>query len=163
MRATTEPLYAEHTSAWSPARIFMAVSALFHIPVGVAGFIQDRTFPIGAHAVARAHSEHVFGVFETNGWHTLGALIVGVVSLYFALRPDHAREAALGIGVGHVGLWVALTLWDPSTFWLASNRADQIVHSITAVGGIGSGLLTTRGVRGAGRARAGLTRRGRSR
>lgn len=148
MSATTQTVPARETPAWSPARIFMAVSALFHIPVGVAGFIQDRTFPIGADATARAHSEHVFGVFETNGWHTLGALLVGVISLYFAIRPYRAREGAIAIGAGHVGLWVALILWDPSTFWLASNAADQVVHSITAVGGIGSGLLTKRGVRG---------------
>jgi hypothetical protein len=163
MSATTQRLPARETSAWTPARIFMAISALFHIPVGFAGFITDRTFPIGAHATARARSGHVFGVFETNGWHTLGALIVGVVSLYFALRPNHAREGALGLGAGHVGLWVALVLWDPSTFWLASNGADQIVHSITAVGGIGSGLLTKPGVRGTGMDRAGLVRAGGSR
>jgi hypothetical protein len=142
------------TSAWRPARIFMVVSALFHMPVAVVGFIYDRTFPIGAHAAANAPSAHISGVFETNGWHTLGALVVGVVSLYFALSPRHAREAALALGVSHVGLWVALTLWDPSTFWIASNAADQIVHSSTAVGGIVSGLLTPRRMRMAGRAEA---------
>ncbi len=122
----------------------MVVSALFHLPVAVVGFLYDRTFPIGADAAATASSARIFGVFETNGWHTLGALVVGVVSLYFALRPRHAREAALAIGIGHVGLWVALVLWDPSTFWIASNAADQVVHASTAVGGIASGLLTPR-------------------
>ncbi len=156
MTATPASVGIASTSTWSAARIYMAVSALFHVPVSVAGFIQDRTFPIGAHAAATGHSEHVFGVFETNGWHTLGALAVGVVSLYFALRPNHAREGALGLGVSHVGLWVALTLWDPSTFWLASNAADQIVHSATAVGGIASGLLTPRRSRSAGTAAAGV-------
>ncbi len=150
MTATPASVSTASSSTWSPARIFMAVSALFHVPVSVAGFVLDRTFPIGAHAAATGHSERVFGVFETNGWHTLGALVVGVVSLYFALRPNHAREGALGLGIGHVGLWVALALWDPSTFWLASNTADQIVHSATAVGGIASGLLTPRRSRSAG-------------
>jgi hypothetical protein len=122
----------------------MVASALFHIPVAIAGFIYDRTFPIGADAAARASSEQVFGVLRTNGWHTLGALLVGLISLYFALRPRRAREAALGLGVGHVGLFVALVLWTPSTFWIASNWVDQIVHASTAIGGIGSGLLTAR-------------------
>lgn len=133
---------------WSPARIFMTVSALFHIPVAVAGFVYDRTFPIGADAAARASSEHVFGILETNGWHTLGALLVGLVSLYYLLRPQHAREGALGLGLFHVGLVISLIVWDPSTFWIASNAADQVVHICTAVGGIVSGLLTPRSRRG---------------
>lgn len=129
-------------SEWSPARAFMAVSALFHLPVAVAGFLYDRTFPVGPGAAAAADSAHVFGVFETNGWHTLGALIVGAVSLYYALRPRHARDGALVLGGFHVVLVVSLMLWEPSTFWIASNAADQVVHSTTAIGGIGSALLT---------------------
>ncbi|MFN2525173.1 MAG: DUF4383 domain-containing protein [Actinomycetota bacterium] len=136
-----------YVSEWTPARVFLVISALWHIPLALAGFVYDRTFPIGADAAARAPSELVFGAFETNGWHTLAALIVGVVSLYYVLRPRHAREAALGLGLGHVGLVIMLILWDPSTFWIASNTADQVVHSSTAVGGIISGLLTARTVR----------------
>ena len=132
-----------YSSAWTPARIFMVLSALFHIPVGVVGFVYDRTFPIGAQAAASTPSDHIWGIFETNGWHTLGALVVGLVSLYFALSPRRASEAALALGVGHVGLFVSLILWNPSTFWIASNATDQIVHASTAVGGIVSGLLTS--------------------
>ncbi len=135
---------APRAEGWSPARRFMVISALFHIPVAVAGFIYDRTFPIGVDAAASAPSAHVFGVLETNGWHTLGALIVGLVSLNYALRPRHARQAALSLGVSHVALIVALILWEPSTFWMASNGADQVVHSATAIGGIVSAALTPR-------------------
>ena len=141
---------------WSPARLFMAVSALFHIPVGMAGFLYDRTFPLGPDAAASASSAHIFGIFETNGWHTLAALLLGVVSLYYVLRPRHAREAALAVGVTHVALVISLILWDPSTFWIASNAADQVVHSSTAIGGIASGLLTPR--RGAARTAGGASR-----
>lgn len=134
----------QEDSAWTPARTFMAASALFHIPVAIVGFVYDRTFPIGPSAAEAAGSAHVFGVFETNGWHTLGALLVGAMSLYYVLRPRHARDAALALGVFHVGLVVSLLLWDASTFWLASNAADQVVHLSTAIGGIGSALLTRR-------------------
>ena len=132
---------------WSPARVFMAVSAVFHIPVAVAGFVYDRTFPIGPGAAASAGGAHVFGVFETNGWHTLGALLVGAVSLYYVLRPRGARDGALALGLFHVGLFASLVLWEPSTFWIASNAADQAIHASTAVGGIGSALLTARSPR----------------
>lgn len=142
-RNVAEPI----RTRWTPARIFLGVSALFHVPVGVIGFMYDQTFPIGADAAASAPSEHIFGVLETNGWHTLGALVVGVVSLYLVLRPRRAREGALALGVGHVGLVIVLILWPPSTFWIASNAADQVVHSSTAMGGIVSGLLTRRRMR----------------
>lgn len=130
------------SGVWSPARIFMTVSAVFHLPVAIVGLAIDQTFPLGANAVARAGSEHIFGILETNGWHSLAALLVGVVSLYFAIRPQRAREAALAIGLGHVFVVVALALWAPSTFWLMSNGADQVVHATTAIAGTGSAWLT---------------------
>ncbi len=134
------------SSVWTPARIFMVVSAVWHLPLGIAGLAIDQTFPIGPGDAAAAGSEHVFGIFETNGWHSLAAVILGVISLLFAVRHDRAREAALAIGIFHVGVVAALMLWQPETFWLASNGADQVVHSSTAVGGILSGLLTPRRV-----------------
>jgi hypothetical protein len=130
------------TSEWTPARVFLLASAIYHTPLGIIGLAIDQTFPIGVDAVVHGHSEHIFGVLETNGWHSLAALLLGIVSLFFALRPERAREVALAIGIGHVFIVVSLIVWDPSTFWLASNTADQVVHSTTAVGGIVSGLLT---------------------
>jgi hypothetical protein len=129
---------------WTPARIFKALSAIWHIPLGVIGLAIDQTFPLGSAEAATSHSEHIFGVFETNGWHSLLALVLGFVSLYFTIRPERAREGALLIGLSHVGVVLALVIWDPSTFLLASNIADQIVHSSTAIGGIFSALLTPR-------------------
>ena len=135
---------------WSPARIFMLIAAVWHLPLGIAGLMYDQTFPIGAGAAATAGSETVFGVFETNGWHSLAALILGIVTAYFTIYPERAREAALLIGIFHVGLVASLALLGASTFWLASNTADQIVHASTAIGGIGSALLTrSTGSRGA--------------
>jgi Domain of unknown function (DUF4383) len=129
---------------WTPARIFMAASAVFHVPVAIIGLAMGQSFQLGAHAVEHGGSEHIFGILESNGWHSLGALLVGVISLYFAVRSEHARAAALALGVGHVILFLALTFWDPSTFGLMSNGADQVVHASTAIGGIGSALLTSR-------------------
>ena len=127
---------------WSPARVFMLVSTVYHLPLGIAGLLYDQTFPIGSSETSRAGSELVFGVFETNGWHSLAALALGVVSVYFLVRPRRARDAAMAIGVLHVGIVAALIVWPPETFSLASNAADQVVHSFTAIGGIGTALLT---------------------
>ena len=127
---------------WSPARIFMLISALYHLPLGIAGLLYDQTFPIGAADAEHAGSDHIFGIFETNGWHSLAALALGVVSVYFLMQPRRARDAALVIGVLHVGIVVAFFAWPPETFWFASNTADQIVHSFTAIGGIGAAVLS---------------------
>jgi hypothetical protein len=130
---------------WSPARIFMLVSVLYHLPLGIAGLVYDQTFPIGAAAAESAGSDHVFGIFETNGWHSLAALLLGIASLYFMMRPRGARAAALAIGVFHVGIVVAFSVWPSETFWIASNTADQFIHSFTAIAGIGAALLTRDG------------------
>lgn len=127
---------------WTPARVFLLVTAIVHVPLGIVGFFYDRSFPLGAQATEVAGSAHVFGILETNGWHTLGALLVGVIALNAALNPGRAREVALGLGVFHVGLFASLLVWEPSTFWLASNAADQVIHAFTAIGGIVTGLAT---------------------
>ena len=134
--------YDRARMGWSPARIFMAVSAGYHLPLAVAGLVIDRSFPLGADATVQAGSVYVFGIFETNGWHSLAALLIGLASIYFAVRPDGARAAALAIGLGHIGIVVGLAFLPPSTFWFASNGADQVIHALTAIGGTGAGLLT---------------------
>jgi Domain of unknown function (DUF4383) len=120
----------------------MVVSALYHLPLGIAGLLYNQTFPVGSTEAESAGSDFVLGIFETNGWHSMAALLLGAVSLYFAMRPRGARTVALVIGVQHVALIAAFIAWPPETFWFASNMADQIVHSFTAIGGIGSALLT---------------------
>lgn len=130
------------TSRWTPARWYLLVFAIVHLPLGVAGLVVDRSFPIGVEAARAGDTGHVFGVLETNGWHSLAALLLGVLAAAVVFRPGRARLVALALGFGHVGIVVQLALWDPSTFWLASNGADQIVHVSSAVGGIVSGLLT---------------------
>ena len=133
---------AGSAQSWSPARTFLAASAAYHLLLAIVGLAIDQTFPLGADAAAHAGSEHVFGIFETNGWHSLAALLLGVVSLYFAQRPTRAREAAFAVGLSQLLVVVALSVLPPSTFLFASNGADQVVHTSTAIGGIGSALLT---------------------
>jgi hypothetical protein len=138
---------AGEEARWTPARVFMLLSALYHLPLGVAGLVVNQAFPIGTAAAERAGSGQIFGTFETNGWHSVAALALGVISVYYLVRPARAREAALAIGVFHIGITLSLFLWPPETFWLASNSADQVIHTFTAIAGIGSALLTPKPVR----------------
>ena len=142
MADATAGAAARKAGSWTPARLFMLWAAVLHLPLGVIGLIYDQTFPVGSGAAAKAGSDHIFGVLETNGWHSLAALGVGIVTLYYTMYPRGARNCALTLGIFHVGIVAWLAVWDPSTLWLASNGADQVIHASTAIGGIGSALLT---------------------
>lgn len=141
---TTTLEHAASTDRWTPARWFFLIIAITHLPLGVGGFIVDRTFPVGAEAARLGDRGYVFGVFETNGWHSLAALLLGVLGVWMVVRPHGAARTALILGIAHVGIVVSLIARDPSAFWFASNAVDQLVHAGTALGGISTGLLTRR-------------------
>ena len=142
MTVTLERTVSAPADRWTPARWFLLAVAITHVPLGVGGLLVDRSFPIGSEAARSGGSGLLFGVLETNGWHSLAALLLGVLATWVVFRPGPARAVALVLGVFHVALVVQLAIWDPRNFWLASNGADQVVHVSTAVGGIVSGLLT---------------------
>ena len=129
---------------WSPARIYLVTSGVFLLVTSTAGFLIDRTFPIGAEEFRSAGSHHVFGVLETNGWHNLAGLVGAFLALAFAVRPQWSRFGALFKGWIYVGVTAALAIWGGHTFWVASNNADQVVHAALAVGGLITGFLTPR-------------------
>lgn len=130
--------------AWTPARWFLLVIAVTHVPLGIAGLAIDRSFPITAAAAARAEPAYVLGVLRTNGWHSLAALLIGLAALYCTLMPAGARTLALLLGVSHIGIVLFLLVADPDTLLIASNDADQIIHAFTAAGGTTAALLTPR-------------------
>lgn len=127
---------------WTPARWFLLAFAVLHVPLGIGGLIVDRSFPIGAEAARAGDRGHLFGVLETNGWHSLAALLLGVIAAAAVVGAGDARRVALAIGALHVVLVVSLILWDPSNFWIASNDADQAIHASSAAGGLVFGLMT---------------------
>jgi hypothetical protein len=127
---------------WSPARIYLVASGIFLLMVGVAGLALNRSFPTSVGAVDSAGSGWLFGVLQTNGWHSVAALGSGAVALAFAARPEWARLGAMVKGLFYVGVTTSLFVTQPSTFLLVSNAGDQIVHASLAIGGIATALTT---------------------
>jgi hypothetical protein len=125
-----------NAAAWSPARVFLAISGVFHVLIGSVSFIASSSFATGA------DSGHLFGTFETNGWHNLAGLALGLTSLAFAARPETARFGALSLGITMVVVTIVLQFLDPGTFWLASNGWDQMLHAFAGIGGVASALAT---------------------
>ncbi|MDQ3982001.1 MAG: DUF4383 domain-containing protein [Actinomycetota bacterium] len=131
-------------ATWSPARIYLVVSGVFLVVASAVGFGIDSSFPASAAEVDSAGSGHIFGIFETNGWHNLSALISGAIALGFAVRPEWARAGALLKGTMYVAVTTSIAIWGPETFKVASNGADQVVHASLALTGLAAGLATPR-------------------
>ena len=126
--------------AWSPTGLYLLVSGVWLVVVaGVVGFIYNSDFAIDTRP---GSSSDIFGILETNGWHNLAGLGLGVASLAFAVRPERARFGALSLGAAMVITTIALMIWDPRTFGLASNDEDQVLHALAGIGGIAAALAT---------------------
>jgi hypothetical protein len=134
---------------WTPARLYLLGSVLFLFPAGITGLLANQNFAVGANATAPGTTDMVFGVLETNGWHSSAALINGAAALLFlAFASDRAAaRGALSIGIGLAGLAVALMI--PTSIHLldnviASNAADNFTHAAQGIGGIVTGLIGLR-------------------
>lgn len=129
---------------WSPARIYLVASGVFLLIIGAAGLALNQSFPTSPGAVDSAGSSWLFGVFQTNGWHSVAAVASGAVALGFAARAEWARLGAMAKGVFYVAVTTSLFITEPSRFLLVSNIGDQIVHASLAIAGIATALATRR-------------------
>ena len=132
--------------SWTPARWYLLASVLFLLPAGINGLLVNQNFSVGTAAKQPGASDMVFGVLETNGWHSTAALVNGIVALgLLCLASDRvARIGALNIGIGLAVLTIALMI--PRSIDLlgnviASNFADNVTHAAQALGGIVTGLI----------------------
>ncbi len=135
---------APAAAARSPARVYLVASGVWLVAASLVGFTVNSAFPASAGAVESAGSGHIFGIFETNGWHNLAALISGAIALAFAVRPEWARTGAFVKGAMYVAVTVSIAVWGPETFKIASNAADQVVHATLGVTGLAAAALTPR-------------------
>lgn len=129
---------------WSPARVYLVVTGLLLVGGAIAGFRLGNSFPTTADAAHSVENPHIYGIFETNGWHNVSTLVSGTISLAFALRPRWARTGALAKGTLYAAVTISIAVWGPETFLLASNTADQIVHGSLAVTAFAAAAATPR-------------------
>ncbi len=154
--------YGEPSKTWTSARLYMLVSVVFLIPTGIVGLITNQNFALGDGATRPKTADMVFGVLETNGWHSTAAVVNGLAALALLLfaSDDVVRRGALFIGAALAGLTVALMIprsIDLLDNVLASNAADNLTHATQAIGGIATGLLSGRSAPAPDRAHATAT------
>jgi hypothetical protein len=138
---------APAAASWSPARVYLVASGVVLIAAGLIGFTINSAFPATPAEVPSAGSGHIFGIFETNGWHNLTSMISGVAALAFAVKPEWSRTGAFVKGFMYVGVTLSIAIWGADTFKIASNAADQITHATFGVTGLAAALATPRASR----------------
>lgn len=137
------------SKTWTPARAYMLASVLFLIPVGVAGLLANQNFSVGEGATDPSTTDLVFGFLETNGWHSVAALVNAAAALALLLFASDriVRRGALLMGFALATLTIALLIprsIDLLDNILASNAADNFTHAAQALGGIVTGSMTQR-------------------
>lgn len=111
--------------------------------LGVAGFFWETSFAVGTSA--GVEQDFLLDAFAVNGWHNLVHLLTGVLGLVAATNYAYARAYALGLGVVYalVALLGFVAASEDNLFGLlAINTADNLLHALIAVAGIGAWLAT---------------------
>jgi hypothetical protein len=78
-----------------------------------------------------------------NGWHNVVHLASGIVGLALAGTPASARLFALGFGAVYAVVFLLGLFMDPLLGLLPINAADNVLHLLIALVGIGAGLASS--------------------
>lgn len=65
------------------------------VVLGVGSLVVHPDFAVGDGVT----EEHLFGVFETNGWHGVAGASAGVLAVYSAVRSRWIREVTQVVAV----------------------------------------------------------------
>lgn len=85
--------------ARTPTTLYLWVWGVALVVLGVGSLVVHPDFAVGD----RVTDEHLFGVFETNGWHGLAGGALGVLALFSAAADRWTREVALVVaGLGGI-------------------------------------------------------------
>ena len=123
----------------SPARLYALVVGATLVVAGIIGFLYNASFSVGS-AVER---DAVFGLLDVNGWHNVVHVATGALGLVFARSA--ARAYALGLGAVYILVFVlGLVVGDGGELLglIPINTADNVLHLLLGVTGVGAGLAT---------------------
>jgi hypothetical protein len=124
----------------TPAQIYALVFGLILLLAGIAGFFVDPSFD----RIGPGVDGDNLIIFEVNGWHNVVHVLSGALGLGLAGSAAGARAFALGFGA----VYLLVTIWgfvtgDQVLFGLLPvNGADNVLHLLIALTGIGAGLAS---------------------
>jgi hypothetical protein len=128
---------AQPRSAWSPAQLYALIVGAVLLIIGGIGFLYSASFG------SPGQVDALFGLFDVNAWHNIIHIVTGALGLL--LFRTAAREYAFGIGVLYlvVAVWGFL-LGDGESIlgFIPINTADNVLHLVIGIAGLGAGLAT---------------------
>ena len=125
----------------SPARVYTLAIGLTLVVLGVVGFFYVAAFSTGD----GAERDAVLGVLDVNGWHNVVHVTSGAVGLAVAGSYGGSRAYALGLGAVYLvvtALGFAAGDGGEILDLIPVNSADNVLHLLIGVAGIGAGLAT---------------------
>ncbi len=121
----------------SPARLYATLVGGVLVVAGIIGFFYSSSF--GSPGTV----DDVFGVLDVNGWHNLVHILTGAIGLMVA--GFAARGYALGLG----WVYLVIAVWgfaigggESILGFIPVNTADNFLHLILGLLGIGAGITT---------------------
>jgi len=127
--------------ALTPPQLLALVFGAVYLLVGIVGFFWTG----GSHFADRGGDDMLIGLFMVNPLHNIVHILVGIAGLALARTLEGARTYGWVLFVGYAavsvyGFIAAGKSWD----FLAINTADNVLHVVTALIGLGIALAPTR-------------------
>lgn len=141
----TPSLSTRPSARWTPAQLYLWTWGPLLLVLGIGSLIVHPDFSLGSDVTAR----HLFGVFDTNGWHGILGLLTGAVALLFVSSERYSTVVAAGIGLG-AGLVPAAIFFAVGNGGVALglipvDLADGVcLHLVPGVIGLGAAAATWR-------------------
>jgi uncharacterized protein DUF4383 len=136
----------------SPARLYALLIGGVLVIAGVIGFFYAAGFDTGTSICANQGCDKVFGLLTVNGWHNLvhiGTGAIGLIAVSYGVRAQRAYALYLGIAYVIVSI-LGFVEFGSGSFndtilrVIPVNTADNFLHLILGVLGIGAALATPR-------------------
>ena len=126
----------------TPAQLYALIVGAVLVGAGILGFFYNSSFATGSQVPRDA----VLGLLDVNAWHNIVHIATGALGLATFARAASARAYALGLGA--VYLLVAILGFiagdgEVLLNLIPINTADNVLHLLLAVAGLGAGAASS--------------------
>jgi len=125
----------------SPAQVFSVVVGITLVAAGILGFFYNASFGTGD----GTERDAVLGILDVNAWHNIVHLATGAVALAVAGSYGASRAYALLFGVVYlIVTLLGFIAGDGEEIFnvIPVNTADNVLHLLLGIAGLGAGLAT---------------------
>ena len=137
-----DPLGSNAIDGPSPARLYATLVGGVLVVAGIVGFFYSASFG------GPGEVDDVFGLLSVNAWHNVFHVLTGAIGLLVA--GFAARQYALWLGI----LYLVVCAWgfiigsgDSILGFLPVNTADDVLHLVLGLLGVGAALATPKPAR----------------